>query len=158
MTKNSCPVLLLFGSHNFQEFVERFHLYEITPNTELFRNTEWGAFKSCQDDSSFQDVCANVMFLVGGVNTDQLNKSIIPTILLNTPAGSSFKQFMHFSQLYSSGRFRMFDYGSVKNYVRYGNPLPPDYPLRKIKTPVYLHYGRNDWLAEFEVSEKVLVI
>jgi lysosomal acid lipase/cholesteryl ester hydrolase len=130
------------------EFVDRFGLYEITPTSELFRNGDWGMSKMCRDEA---DVCANFMFLVGGVNTDQMNKSMIPTILLNVPAGSSFKQFVHFVQLYQSDRFQMFDFGDpVKNFEKYNNVAPPDYPLENISTPIYLHYGRNDWLAAEE--------
>lgn len=41
----------------------------------------------CQNESPFQEVCANVLFLIGGYNSDQLNRSIIADILEYTPAG-----------------------------------------------------------------------
>jgi lysosomal acid lipase/cholesteryl ester hydrolase len=41
----------------------------------------------CKDESPFQEVCANVLFLLCGYNSAQLNRTIIPAILENTPAG-----------------------------------------------------------------------
>lgn len=41
----------------------------------------------------------------------------------------------------------MYDYGLFGNNERYGSSSPPDYDLKKITAPVYLHYSDNDWLA-----------
>jgi lysosomal acid lipase/cholesteryl ester hydrolase len=98
-----------------------------------------------------QDLCATILYLVGGFNTDQFNKSMIPKLLAITSAGASIKQVEHFLQIYKSEKFRMFDYGTELNNVLYRQDEPIDYPLEKLTSQVYLFYGLNDWL----VSEKV---
>uniref|UniRef100_A0A182MVJ6 Lipase n=1 Tax=Anopheles culicifacies TaxID=139723 RepID=A0A182MVJ6_9DIPT len=101
----------------------------------------------CRDEALFQEVCANVLFLIGGFNSPQLNRTMLPAILANTPAGASVNQLVHYAQGYNSGRFRQFDFGLTLNLVRYGSIRPPDYPLDRVTAPVALHYGDNDWLA-----------
>ncbi|XP_052866732.1 lipase 3-like [Anopheles cruzii] len=101
----------------------------------------------CRDQALFQEVCANVLFLIGGFNSPQLNRTMLPTILSHTPAGASVNQLIHYAQGYNSGRFRQYDYGLALNLIRYGSISPPNYPLNRVTAPVALHYGDNDWLA-----------
>lgn len=96
----------------------------------------------CQDSSPFKEVCANVLFLLCGFNSDQLDRSLITEILENTPAGSSVDQLVHYAQGINSAKFRMFDYGLTKNLLVYGSFSPPDYNLKAITAPVYLHYSK----------------
>ncbi|XP_055551550.1 lipase 3-like [Wyeomyia smithii] len=117
---------------------------EFLPNSEMLA---LGGQKACNDASSFQGICANVLFLIAGFNSDQLNRTILPAILQHTPAGASVTQFVHYAQSVNSGRFRQFDYGMLLNLRRYGSIVPPSYPLQQISAPVFLHYGENDWLA-----------
>jgi hypothetical protein len=51
------------------------------------------------------------------------------------------------------GFFRQYDYGFLKNLLKYGNTTPPEYNLAAITSPVSLIVGPNDWLATPEVSE-----
>lgn len=71
---------------------------------------------------------------------------MIPDIMAVTPAGASANQIIHYAQG-SSGKFRFFDYGVVKNTLKYGSLTPPEYTLQAITAPVALYYGNNDWLA-----------
>lgn len=48
------------------------------------------------------------------------------------------------------GKFRQYDYG-WENIFKYHQFHPPEYNLKKIKVPVLLHYGANDWLANVNV-------
>lgn len=50
-------------------------------------------------------------------------------------AGSSAKAFMHFLQIFNSGEFAMYDYGSPELNKKYygGREKPPKYPLDQIK-------------------------
>lgn len=41
----------------------------------------------------------------------------------------------------------MFDFGLTKNLIKYGSLSPPDYNLKAVTAPVFLHYSDNDWLA-----------
>uniref|UniRef100_A0A182U574 Lipase n=1 Tax=Anopheles melas TaxID=34690 RepID=A0A182U574_9DIPT len=117
---------------------------EFLPSSDMMT---LGGQMLCQDEARFQEVCANVLFLIGGFNSPQLNRTMLPTILANTPAGASVNQLVHYAQGYNSGRFRQFDYGLTLNLIRYGSIRPPDYPLDRVTAPVALHYGDNDWLA-----------
>lgn len=65
-------------------------VYEFLPSDDMMIE---GGKLVCKDESPFQEVCANVLFLLGGYNSDQLNRTLIPEILANTPAGKSKAQF-----------------------------------------------------------------
>lgn len=52
---------------------------------------------------------------------------------------------------FQAGNFQFFDYGHTENQKRYGQPIPPQYNMEKIDTPIALFYAQNDWLAGPEV-------
>lgn len=56
-------------------------------------------------------------------------------------------------QYFVPGFFRQYDYGFLRNLLKYGNTKPPDYNFAVITSPVSLIVGQNDWLATPEVSE-----
>lgn len=60
-------------------------VYEFLPSDEMMID---GGKLLCKDESPFQEVCANVLFLLCGYNSEQLDRSLLPTILENTPAGA----------------------------------------------------------------------
>lgn len=61
--------------------------------------------------------------------------------------GSSVDQLIHYAQGINSAKFRMFDFGLTKNLLRYGSLSPPNYDLKSVTAPVFLHYSDNDWMA-----------
>lgn len=116
---------------------------------EFLPNTDWMASLGgalCRDGIT-QSICTNSLFIVCGFSPDQMNASLIPIIVGHTPAGSSTKQFLHYSQEINSGHFRQWDYGLIGNWAHYKHLYPPEYALEKITAPVYLIYSHNDWLA-----------
>ncbi|XP_059621164.1 lipase 3-like [Phlebotomus argentipes] len=117
---------------------------ELLPSTELM---QLGGELACRDGSPFQEVCANMWFLMSGYDSEQLNRTQLPAIMHNTPAGSAVRQLIHYVQLHKSGRFRQFDHGLLGNIGKYGSISPPDYPLSQITAPIALHFGDNDWWA-----------
>lgn len=119
-------------------------VYEFMPSTDMMSK---GGYYVCRDESLVQEVCANVLFLIGGFNSLQLNRTIIPDILANTPAGAAVGQLVHYGQGVKSAKFRQYDHGLLENIERYGSTNPPDYPLGNIYCPIALHYSDNDWLA-----------
>uniref|UniRef100_A0A182R885 Lipase n=1 Tax=Anopheles funestus TaxID=62324 RepID=A0A182R885_ANOFN len=125
---------------------------EFLPSNEMM---VLGGQRLCEDESPFQEVCANVLFLIAGYNSPQLNRSLIPAILANTPAGASKYELIHYAQGYNSGRFRQYDFGVSVNQARYGSIRPPDYPLRRVTAPVALHYSDNDLLADVSDVRKL---
>lgn len=72
-------------------------------------------------------------------------------ILNATPASSSTKQSLHYCQSITSGIFRWFDYGIIKNKEYYHTRKPPIYNISKITAPVGLFYSENDQLSPIDV-------
>ena len=61
-----------------------------------------------------ENVCADVIFLLAGFDTSNLNKTRLPVYVSHTPAGTSVKDMIHFGQvtcvpfIYSSKLFSLF--------------------------------------------------
>jgi len=92
--------------------------------------------------------CKLPIFLICGFDTSNLNNTRIPVYITHTPAGTSVKDALHFTQLIKSNKFRQYDYGSKNNMKRYKQSTPPDYDITGLKTPVALFSATNDWLAD----------
>lgn len=73
-----------------ETIVKMLGVYEFLPSNDMMIE---GGKLVCKDESPVQEICANVLFLLCGYNSAQLNRTIIPEILANTPAGSSLMQF-----------------------------------------------------------------
>lgn len=72
---------------------------------------------------------------------------MLPVKLGHTPAGAAVRQIVHYGQHIRKNFFRRFDYGSISNWRIYGSFTPPDYDLKKITAPVFLHYVDDDIFA-----------
>uniref|UniRef100_A0A2C9JRY0 Lipase n=1 Tax=Biomphalaria glabrata TaxID=6526 RepID=A0A2C9JRY0_BIOGL len=95
------------------------------------------------------NVCENLLFLIGGFDEISLNQTRVPVYVAHTPGGTSVRNILHWSQAINSMKFQHFDYGSTKeNLKHYGQPTPPLYDPRKVKVPVAIFRGDNDWLAD----------
>ncbi|XP_055701832.1 lipase 3-like [Phlebotomus papatasi] len=125
---------------------------EFLPSDEFTQTT---AAILCMNDQPLQEVCANILFLLAGYDSEQLNRTELPAILANTPAGASTKQILHYSQSVYSNNFRQYDYGPVTNLIEYGTLTPPDYALDQITAPVGLFYSQNDWVADVKDVEQL---
>lgn len=123
--------------------------YEFSPSDSMMVQ---GGKLVCLQNAIYTEMCTNSLFLFAGYNSRQFNRSLLPEIMENTPAGSSVKQVLHYSQLINSAKFRMYDYGFAKNLVKYGQMTPPEYDLSSVTAPVYLHYSDNDWLCAVKVK------
>jgi lysosomal acid lipase/cholesteryl ester hydrolase len=62
-------------------------VYEFLPSNDMMIN---GGKLVCKDESPIQELCANVFFLMFGYNSAQLNRTLLPEILANNPAGKAF--------------------------------------------------------------------
>eukprot|EP01016_Furgasonia_blochmanni_P019189 TRINITY_DN21568_c0_g1_i1.p1 TRINITY_DN21568_c0_g1~~TRINITY_DN21568_c0_g1_i1.p1 ORF type:complete len:155 (-),score=38.57 TRINITY_DN21568_c0_g1_i1:60-467(-) len=67
----------------------------------------------------------------------------------HTPAGSAVQCFEHFGQMLRTKDYvlRKFDYGFVKNVMKYGMIQPPAYNLASIREKVHLIVGQVDRLS-----------
>ncbi|KAG5317338.1 LIP3 Lipase, partial [Pseudoatta argentina] len=127
-------------------------IYEFAPTAEIMKQFQKIV---CAEDALTQPLCTNLIFLISGFDKDQFNTTLLPLIMEHAPAGAATKQIIHYLQLIkrsiiTSGKFRQYDYSLITNLIKYGTFHPPKYDLRKIKVPVSLHYGANDWLAHVD--------
>ncbi|XP_018304076.1 lipase 3 [Mycetomoellerius zeteki] len=140
-------------SDPLDELFKLIGIYEFAPTDEIMKQFQKMV---CAEDAITQPLCANVLFLISGFDKDQFDTTLLPLILEHVPAGAATKQIMHYAQLIKSGsiitseKFRQYDYSLITNLIKYGTFRPPKYDLRKIKVPVSLHYGANDWLAHVD--------
>ncbi|XP_012265131.1 lipase 3 isoform X5 [Athalia rosae] len=95
-----------------------------------------------------QGVCTSWLYLIAGFGSNQLDSSMLPLIFGHFPAGSSYKQIVHYGQNMKSGYFRKFDYGKEENLKLYGSAVPPKYNLGKVKVPVTIFYSENDFMTD----------
>ncbi|XP_046394955.1 lipase 3-like [Ischnura elegans] len=110
---------------------------------------------ACKNEAPTQAVCSNVMFLLCGYDTQELNVTALPVMLSHTPAGTATKVVIHYGQEIKSGKFRQYDYGLVGNLEHYKSIHPPEYDLGLVSAPVYLFYSENDWFAHPDDVEKL---
>jgi len=94
-------------------------------------------------------VCKNVLFLIGGPDSKQLNATRVPVYLSHSPGGTSTRNVIHFAQMIHSGKFQRYDYGSgAKNQEHYHMNQPPVYDVTQMDVPVTVFSGDMDWLAD----------
>ncbi|XP_022256648.1 gastric triacylglycerol lipase-like [Limulus polyphemus] len=92
--------------------------------------------------------CEEIIFLIVGVDPDQMNSTRLPVYLSHTPAGTSSQNLVHFAQLVNSKKLLKYDYGKHKNMKKYNQPTPPEYFIENMTTPVALFWAQDDWLAD----------
>ncbi|KAF4520578.1 hypothetical protein B566_EDAN011131 [Ephemera danica] len=93
---------------------------------------------ACRDEALFQIVCSNIVFLIAGYDSAQMNETTLPVLMDHNPAGSSTKTFVHYAQEMNSWKFEMFNFGYFDNKDMYGVRDPPDYRLEKASIRVPL--------------------
>ncbi|XP_063445854.1 gastric triacylglycerol lipase-like [Mytilus trossulus] len=94
-------------------------------------------------------VCENLIFLLAGYDSTEINRTRIPVYVEEHPAGTSVKKFLHYAQAVLSGKFQMFDYGSpAANMGHYNQTTPPLYDASLMKNNVSLYSGGNDIIAD----------
>ncbi|KAG8035475.1 hypothetical protein G9C98_006921 [Cotesia typhae] len=73
--------------------------------------------------------------------------TLLNPILSNYPAGTSFKNLIHFSQDVEFNVFAKYDYGEEENVKIYNSSKPTDYDLSKVTSPTALIYSEADWYS-----------
>merc|ERR1712168_570087 len=76
--------------------------------------------------------------------------SRLEVFLAHTPAGTSFRNIIHFAQNVGSSVIQKLDYGPQLNEKKYGSLEAPTYDFTLIQADLYLFVGSNDWLATQE--------
>jgi len=93
-------------------------------------------------------LCSDVLFLIAGADSHQLNDSRTPVYIAHTPAGTSAQNVVHFGQNTNHKVFQMFDWGKKVNREQYGQDTPPLYDVTKTTVPTYIFRGDLDILAD----------
>ncbi|CAH2039630.1 unnamed protein product, partial [Iphiclides podalirius] len=146
MAHNRSPLFNALAPHanNIESLASLIGIGEFLPNTIIM---SWAGETFCKDAAITQDICSNIMFLIGGWNKEQHNATMLPVILGHAPAGAALRQFAHYGQGIAEKGFRRYDHGWLTNLRKYGSRRPPNYELSNIVVPVFLHYSDNDPLA-----------
>ncbi|KAF2359396.1 AB-hydrolase lipase domain [Trinorchestia longiramus] len=103
--------------------------------------------KACCVTNLSKIICRNSVFLLIGFDKKDLDLEWLPVILSQINAGASTRTVIHFAQIGYNGNFAKFDYHSG-NMAHYNQTKPPLYDLSRVKVPVLLKWGDNDFLAD----------
>ncbi|XP_075151059.1 lipase 3-like [Haematobia irritans] len=143
LTRAFAPIL---GQPN--AMVELVGSMEFMPSNKFKQDL---GIEMCQATSPYVEMCANEIFLIGGYDSEQLDRELLEHIKATSPAGASVNQNIHFCQLHNSKKFRKFDYSVIRNPLEYnGALLPPDYNLKNALAPTHMYYGKNDWMCDLK--------
>ncbi|XP_077291621.1 lipase 3-like isoform X2 [Arctopsyche grandis] len=128
-------------------------LNEVMPNSKF---SIAAAHLLCNKDSKLLPLCTNFIFFMCGFSPNQLNLTMLPVYISQISAGCASRQLAHYAQLYNSGKFRNYDYGSIiLNLYMYGSSIPPDYNLARVTAPVVMHFSENDWIVGLEDVDRL---
>lgn len=65
-----------------------------------------------------RELCEDAIFLLCGVDSNQLNTTRIEVYVSHSPAGTSVRNVNHFGQLVNAERFQKYDFGVAENKRR----------------------------------------
>ncbi|XP_065317697.1 gastric triacylglycerol lipase-like [Gordionus sp. m RMFG-2023] len=116
---------------------------------------EWMARSVCPYGTAL-NICSNMLYLVGGPPTGNLNQSRIPVIYGHYPAGTSVRNIAHLAQGILEGDFRKYDLGYFKNLQVYGAFKPPSYDVTQMTVPTMIFWGLKDWVADPKDVNKLI--
>ncbi|CAF1207492.1 unnamed protein product [Adineta ricciae] len=119
---------------------------EFLPSSSMIH---WFAEHACDKTIIDKEVCENILFVLCGPETNNMNISRIAVYGAHEPGGTSVKNMIHFAQGIQSNLFQAYDYGSPeKNQLHYNQTTPPLYSIRPIKIPTAIFWSGEDWLAD----------
>ncbi|CAH8643487.1 unnamed protein product [Schistosoma margrebowiei] len=96
------------------------------------------------------NLCMSVIDSIAGNDGFNTNLTRLPLIIAHSPAGTSTKNLVHFSQMIDSHLLQKFDYGQYMNRHIYGQDDPPSYTLKNFNIPTVIYHGGNDHLCTNE--------
>ncbi|KAJ7377378.1 hypothetical protein OS493_029738 [Desmophyllum pertusum] len=144
---------LAFTFNPIEEFLHPLGENEFLPGRVLQELIDIGF---CGEKWS-EKTCYDIGEIVFGFDDSNSNMSRVPVYLSNFPAGTSFKNIIHFGQVsHSSGRCQMFDYGRKGNQQHYHQDSPPVYDVTKMTTPTAFFFGGRDTLSNATDVERLM--
>ncbi|XP_069962874.1 lipase 3 isoform X2 [Bactrocera oleae] len=106
----------------------------------------------CADGAWLRPIFKKIFGMIGGpVAANEDYEHILTEICSSVPVGASSKQLLHYMQLYASGGFTQFDYGSAdRNLRQYGQVVAPSYNVSSIKNCISIYYSETDKMCGAE--------
>lgn len=101
-----------------------------------------------------EDPCFMCLNFLTGFHKENMAEGWLGTTLAFTASGTSTKQLKHLVQLTEKGGARKYDWGIIKNMMKYGSVKPPNYNLTKITSPTIVYYSKFDKLLSHEAMEE----
>ncbi|XP_066249786.1 lipase 3-like isoform X2 [Euwallacea similis] len=136
--------LLVIGSKLWtlgERLLALLNWYELpAPNSSALT----GFVKAICKPGALEEVCLDVVNLIGGTDSNQLNKTVFPVVLQYIPQGFSARQAWHYAQIVVSKDFKLYDHGAKKNMKLYNSTIPPTYNMSNCKAPIALFYAPRD--------------
>ncbi|KAJ8719118.1 hypothetical protein PYW07_016674 [Mythimna separata] len=148
MTNIKSPLKMAAEYNNpFEHFLEIMRKgKELLPQNSILKSIAKCARKLMNLDEKRK--LENTLSFVFGRHIREFNQTLLPLLLSQGVAGASTKTIVHYAQeIDQSGRFQMFDYGTMGNLKEYGTVSPLQYPVYKITLPIALFSAEGDWLS-----------
>jgi len=103
----------------------------------------------CNENSTAQETCYDILFLVTGFDLAQQDRGLLTTQLRHFPSGTSGRVIVHHAQMILTGTFQAFDWGEEGNFIAYNRLTPPSVNLSRVTPPHALYVAEgNDYLAQ----------
>lgn len=94
-------------------------------------------------------LCENLIFLLVGYDSVQMNLTRLPVYISHLPAGTSKWNLVHYAQSVRSGQLQKLDLGTEINQRCYYQSTAPKFFLDQITNQhIHLFHSDNDWLAD----------
>lgn len=165
----------VYSATSLQDYVKQMGYYEIFNHDKLM--DLYHTIIDICSHSFITNICKNGIALVMGEMSQRNfhDEIFFEYELCIGSSGASFRQFLHYAQLMTSGkctkmqltslffffteklffpqkeRFQKFDHGPKINLKKYGNINPPSYNFSNIRTRLHIIYGTHDALVLREV-------
>ncbi|XP_031556032.1 putative lysosomal acid lipase/cholesteryl ester hydrolase [Actinia tenebrosa] len=94
-----------------------------------------------------EKLCYDAAELIFGFDDKNQNMTRVPVLASHWPAGTSFKNIIHFGQVIYDNQTRRFNYGKWGNRRHYHQDEPPAYNVSKMTTPTAMFVGQHDSLS-----------
>ncbi|XP_068744852.1 lipase member K-like [Montipora capricornis] len=93
-------------------------------------------------------VCYDMMELVIGMDSQNINQSRVPVYVAHFGEGTSFKDMVHFGQIIVDKKCQKFDYGPTGNKKYYNQASAPLCHVQDMTTPTLMFVGEKDLLGD----------
>ncbi|XP_031635050.1 lipase 3-like [Contarinia nasturtii] len=155
INNNALLTPLLENLNEIKKFIEQNQFYEF--NSFRTNSKFLQPLGEICINPFFAEICKCVLsYLFGEFAPNSYYDELLREYAAINPSGSSYLQYVHFGQLFISGRFQKFDYGRNRNMKLYMSRKPPEYNLSNVQTKVHIMYGDNDALVHPESIPKLI--